>query len=115
MPAFQVLENTDFGIELTFKDTAGVVVLASAVTELFWELNATKVGASNPVKTATLNPSTNPLVVVVDMSAVDVDAVGTLLLFEARVTYNDSVLGAGTITRLPAVRIRVVPTLLISG
>lgn len=110
MSSTVVIERTTFGIELTLQED-GAAVPAASLVSVTWELLSEKVGyATNPVKSGTVNaPMANPLVIAIDMTAVDDSAVGSDLLFDAKFTYNSALLGNGAVGRVEPLRVRYRP------
>lgn len=93
------IERTTVGLELTFLDEDGSTLSVAAMTAFLWEAHSVKFGVSNPVLSGTTLPVANPHVIVIDLTTLDVDAVGDRLEIYFKLTYNSVKLGIGAITR----------------
>lgn len=97
MPA--VPERSDAALELQFLDEDDALIPVGSITALLWEAHSIKPGASNPVLTGSTLPTANPHTLIVDLTAVDRDAVGDRLQFYFKFTYDSVKLGVGAIGR----------------
>jgi len=94
-----VPERSTAGLTVSIFDEDDVLVPIGAISAFLWEAHSIKPGVSNPVLTGSTLPTANPHTLIVDLTAIDVTAVGDRLQFYFKVTYDSVKLGDDSIAR----------------
>lgn len=94
-----IVERSDFGFDLTFKDDDQKIITDLAtVTAWAWELIDEKDGSVLKSGAGGV-PATNPLPQLVDLSSEDIDDNSEFFTLESKFTYNSIKLGVGVESR----------------
>ena len=92
-------ERSTAALEISFKDEDDALIAVGSMVSFLWEVNSPKAGATNPVATGSTLPVANPHLLVLDLSAVDMDDVGDRLHVSFKLVYNSTTLGSGAVLR----------------